>query len=154
MPDDITTTVLAYVGMATLAFIILRLLSAPYFVWKVERQRADAAEAVLAKPSRDRDRLLKENLIDALARLRTKVADLPIGANYPGLTEGYFEAADNVKYHLERLSHADNWFKAGHHNMHLCNIIMHCKMQIQDYRTYDEELVASTRKLHALLDQS
>jgi hypothetical protein len=70
MPTDIGNDTLAYIGAATLAFIFIRLVWAPYAIWKDQNTDMAGLRLELSKP----ERLLFEKLVKHRARARIKLA--------------------------------------------------------------------------------
>ncbi|MCW2370969.1 hypothetical protein [Sphingobium sp. B11D3D] len=70
MPETTGQIALAYIGLATVALIILRLISAPYFIWKEQVSTVAALQLELSKP----ERLIFEKLARHRAKARIKLA--------------------------------------------------------------------------------
>jgi hypothetical protein len=75
-PSQANSEVLAYIGMAVLALILIRLLCAPYYIWKEDQATIDRLVAELEAPERRAQASMEEHR-DALRReLGDKLADL------------------------------------------------------------------------------
>lgn len=70
MTDDLATNILAYVGMATSAFIVIRLFWAPYALWKDDRSEISGLKLELTKP----EQMIMERLARHRAKARAKLA--------------------------------------------------------------------------------
>lgn len=70
MPETIDNDALSYIGAATLAFVIIRLLWAPYAIWKDQVADANELRLALSKP----EKLLAEKLVKHRAKARIKLA--------------------------------------------------------------------------------
>lgn len=74
-PERATSDVLAYIGFAAIAFVILRLLSAPYFIWSGQVTEICKLRDELSKPEHQvMDRLAKYRA-KARAKLAAKLED-------------------------------------------------------------------------------
>ncbi len=71
MPADLTLDMLAWVGYAFAGLLIVRLVTAPYFIWKDDQAKLSGLEARLSEP----DQKVREHLAGALADSRLKLAD-------------------------------------------------------------------------------
>jgi hypothetical protein len=64
MPESASGDVLAYIGLATIAFIFLRLVSAPFFIWREQIGEIGALKLELSAPERIE--------LERMAKLRAK----------------------------------------------------------------------------------
>jgi hypothetical protein len=70
LPNDAPTLVLAYIGMAALAFFVIRLFWAPYSIWREQGCDILDLRSELARP----ERLVMEHLAKHRAKARAKLA--------------------------------------------------------------------------------
>lgn len=70
LPEDAGTLVLAYIGLAALTFFAIRLLWAPYSIWKEQAGEISRLQIELSKP----ERMVMERLARHRAKARAKLA--------------------------------------------------------------------------------
>lgn len=70
MPETASNDMLAYIGLATIAFIVLRLLCAPYFIWREQTAHIRDLKLELSKP----ERLVFAKIAEHRAKARAKLA--------------------------------------------------------------------------------
>lgn len=93
MPDETATHVLAYIGMGAIAFLVLRLITAPYFVWMDEKSRADQLDKRLSgRPSR----ALVVSLRLALVKARDTIFSPAMAGDKKAVAEAYEELSAAV----------------------------------------------------------
>lgn len=75
-PTQVSSEVLAYIGMAALALIAIRILSAPYFIWKEDQNLIEEQREELEAPDRreieaglEHRILLRRELVEKMAKL-------------------------------------------------------------------------------------
>tara|TARA_A100001391_G_scaffold204831_1_gene202058 strand:+ start:338 stop:973 length:636 start_codon:yes stop_codon:yes gene_type:complete len=90
MPDGFETWMLALIGYAFAGVLVLRLLSAPYFIWKEDQARICQLEMSLDRPNQQ----MRERLAETLASSRIQLADGLSTFNHFVLS---YEAEENHK---------------------------------------------------------
>lgn len=73
MPESAQVASLAYIGYAIAAFVILRFLTAPYFIWKEDKALIAGLEQALASPKQRERQIIAERLADERFRLSEEV---------------------------------------------------------------------------------
>lgn len=87
MPESASGDVLAYIGLAAIAFICLRLLSAPYFIWRGQVSDIGHLKAELSKPERMVMEHLARHRAKARAKLAAKLEDFQTLSFYEGMDD-------------------------------------------------------------------
>lgn len=96
MPDTASNDVLAYIGLATIAFIVLRLIYAPYAVWKEQLSEMGVLREELAKPERVEANRLAEIRAEAKADLAYVIAQMGFLAMRRNLKRDQVEMSDLI----------------------------------------------------------
>jgi hypothetical protein len=116
MPETASNDILAYIGLATIAFIVLRLLCAPYFIWREQVGNIGELRAELSRP----ERLVLAKLAKHRARARAKLTarleeyqTLGFAAEWGDWSENQFSSQMTKIRSLEAEAGLSDAFKEG-----------------------------------------
>ncbi len=74
VPEDAANLVALWASCTVLAVVALRLLAAPYYLWKSDQETISSLKAQLDDPARRRREAFEEGMQNTRAQLRTKCA--------------------------------------------------------------------------------
>ncbi|MBB4660343.1 hypothetical protein [Parvularcula dongshanensis] len=75
MPDQIAQLIPVYIALAFGGVVLVRILSAPYQIWRVDQQRIAQLEQELTAPERIRTTALRERMAIREAKIRESIVD-------------------------------------------------------------------------------
>ena len=71
MPSELAPSIAAYIGYAVGTFLLMRLVAAPYFIWKEDQKKIKSIEDKLLLP----DKRAKEQMLKAITKRRIDLID-------------------------------------------------------------------------------
>lgn len=110
MPEQTSTWALMLIGMVGVAYLAIRVLCAPYFLWREQRTEIEALKSKLVNP----ETIQKEQLVVAIAKQRENLAHIigevaNLTMNHNAVGDEYHERWGNAYESLKAAAHDFYW---------------------------------------------
>lgn len=160
MPADTVTNVLAWIGIAALGYVALRLLTAPYFIWLDQEKKISELNIEIQAPNHATKISASQKLHErqhkfwdeasALASLVRQRTVAPFDWRNP-IDEQISSTRQRILPILQSLSLDQTSFRLGHDIIHLCGVVSDSKQNGDFEPEYDEQLQAALMQFGSLI---
>ena len=145
MPSDALTYYCSLLGLGALGTVLIRVIIAPYFIWKEQQAKISELSAKLDEPRQLQLRIAAENvaklkltLVEMIGTMRSAAFTYGIGRpDYDAIKEkfaDYLRTAERFRKQIEQLSHERDLHTKCMDFAQLCDLIIveDCKGEIDE----------------------
>jgi len=152
MPAGLPTTTLAFIGYAALGWLTLRLVTAPYFIWREQNERIRSLEDEVNSPELVERKILAERR----AGLRIELVDILGKLKVSALNRNRPRDADLLEMHelttratavAEQFSHDQILIQGTRDFTQYCNVLMDEKTNSENTESTRTELIRISDRL-------
>lgn len=157
MPDGIANIVLTYIAYGAIAFVTLRFVTAPYFIWKEQNAKILALQDIVDEPKRSSAKRQAEYITDLKLELSTLIGGVSSFALEHGPLNKSIEFWNKIQDDIDlarakanELSHNEELWDLCNDTIHFIGLVLRDKQEHkinQEDRNKLNELSKKTLKL-------